>query len=625
MAFERGDWEDSMAAGRKMAKPFIWKTGLALFLTLTGFFAARHRPRRRIISSPPPHSHSPSDAEPGESVGALEEELPICQPTHECEEEEALAKITPRAPVSVEDDLFLCDFESSEEEEFPGFVIPDLNNSIQRETETDTEILPSVPLTSEFERRDLPAMEEEISDLRNLVQCLQEREKYLEMQLLKFHGFKEQEISMRELQNRLKISYTETNLLSLKIESLNAENEKLRSKVAEFSRVTTEVEILRKNITTMKSKMETVGEEAREKIMALHARISELGERERKDLEDSVQVEKKMKRLNELEDEVSKLQMEKSVLENEKLELMKRLPSDHILSPLVIRSPDFVVKSPELRSLEEVNFLREENSRLKKEMEQIQTDQCMEIEELIYLRWVNACLRYELKNYPFPLGKTTARDLSRSSSLNSEQKVKQLILDYSNSGFNPNQKSLTDFNFDDLSSQESNEECDENSLACSKSKSRKPGKSKFIGKLKKLVLGKSGRAADASSSDGNSERMAGRKLSDSISCLPVERGSGNSSSGRKSFDTDDLRRLKLEGVRERMSARSKSDLGEVYERKSMVFVRGESFCGSTFNSFADEKEGVASEKMKLVKFARAFKNSQELVNLSGRPESLSSG
>lgn len=372
MGLERDHWEDSIAAERKMAKPFIWKTSFALFLTLTGFFAVRHhRSRRRIISSAPPHSHSPSDVEPGASIGALDEEFQVCQSTHECEEEEALANVTPRAPVSVEEDSFLCDFESSEEEEFPGFVLPDLNNSIQRETETETVVSPSIHLTTEFERKDLSAMEEEISDLKNLVQCLQEREKNLEMQLLKFHGFKEQEISMRELQNRLKISYTETNLLSLKIESLKAENEKLRSKVAELSSVTTELEMLRRNITIMKSKMETVSEEAREKIMALHTRISELRERERKELEDAVQVEKKMKRLNELGDEVTKLQKEKSVLENEKLELMKRLPSDDILSPLVIRSPDFVVKSPELRSLEEVHFLIEENSRLKKEMEQI--------------------------------------------------------------------------------------------------------------------------------------------------------------------------------------------------------------------------------------------------------------
>lgn len=65
-------------------------------------------------------------------------------------------------------------------------------------------------------------------------------------------------------------------------------------------------------------------------------------------------------------------------------------------------------------------------------MEQLQADRCGDIEQLVYLRWINACLRYELRNYQPAPGKTTARDLSKTLSPVSEHIAKQLILEYAN-------------------------------------------------------------------------------------------------------------------------------------------------------------------------------------------------
>lgn len=41
----------------------------------------------------------------------------------------------------------------------------------------------------------------------------------------------------------------------------------------------------------------------------------------------------------------------------------------------------------------------EEYNQLENEYEQVQEDRAAELKELIYLRWCNACLRYELKRY----------------------------------------------------------------------------------------------------------------------------------------------------------------------------------------------------------------------------------
>lgn len=52
--------------------------------------------------------------------------------------------------------------------------------------------------------------------------------------------------------------------------------------------------------------------------------------------------------------------------------------------------------------MEEVHQLGEANDNLEKEIEQLQADRCADVEELVYLRWLNACLRYELRQHQPP-------------------------------------------------------------------------------------------------------------------------------------------------------------------------------------------------------------------------------
>jgi len=85
------------------------------------------------------------------------------------------------------------------------------------------------------------------------------------------------------------------------------------------------------------------------------------------------------------------------------------------------------------KAKEEVSNLRHANEDLLKQVEGLQMNRFSEVEELVYLRWVNACLRYELRNYQTPQGKVSARDLSKSLSPKSQEKAKQLMLEYAGS------------------------------------------------------------------------------------------------------------------------------------------------------------------------------------------------
>lgn len=80
-----------------------------------------------------------------------------------------------------------------------------------------------------------------------------------------------------------------------------------------------------------------------------------------------------------------------------------------------------------------VNNLRHTNEDLLKQVEGLQMNRFSEVEELVYLRWVNACLRFELRNYQTPAGKVSARDLNKNLSPRSQEKAKQLMLEYAGS------------------------------------------------------------------------------------------------------------------------------------------------------------------------------------------------
>lgn len=150
-------------------------------------------------------------------------------------------------------------------------------------------------------------------------------------------------------------------------------------------------------------------------------------------------------------------------------------------------------------SVQERDRLRQENERLVREIEQLQCDRCSDLEELVYLRWVNACLRYELRNYQPQPGKTVAKDLSKSLSPTSEKKAKaakQLILEYANN--TDGQGGIVDFDLDQWSSSQasfltdSEEISDEFSSADNSSavKASPTSQIKIFSKLRRLLLGK---------------------------------------------------------------------------------------------------------------------------------------
>ena len=153
------------------------------------------------------------------------------------------------------------------------------------------------------------------------------------------------------------------------------------------------------------------------------------------------------------------------------------------------------VKILQVKASEEFVGLKHENEKLSKEVEQLQADRFADVEELVYLKWINACLRHELKNQGSPGAQTSARDLSNTLSPKSEETAKQLIMEYANVGADERSLSSIEFGSEYASSRaSSNGEPDDASIDMSSmtkhTNPKKKEKKKFFSKLRKLVLGK---------------------------------------------------------------------------------------------------------------------------------------
>lgn len=270
----------------------------------------------------------------------------------------------------------------------------------------------------------------ELERLRDLVKELEEREVKLEGELLEYYGLKEQESSIAELQKQLKIKTVEIDMLNITINSLQAERKKLQEELSQGVAARKELETARKKIKELQKQIQLEANQTKGQLLLLKQQVSGLHAKEQDAVKKDAEVEKKLKAVRELEVEVMEFKRKNKELLYEKRELIVKLDS----AEAKVRTLSNITETEMVAKVrEEVNELKHANEDLVKQVEGLQMNRFSEVEELVYLRWVNACLRFELRNYQTPSGKVSARDLNKSLSPRSQEKAKQLMLEYAGS------------------------------------------------------------------------------------------------------------------------------------------------------------------------------------------------
>ncbi|XP_042423151.1 protein CHUP1, chloroplastic-like [Zingiber officinale] len=201
-----------LGSERSMTNPLVFRFGFALAISIAGFAVVYRRSRtRRLPSRPRSFSGAESPSVCKSAVIGLKELRLLNGVTT------AFTKVVTSTST--------------------------ITTSI-----TTTRTTSSSFLFFEFDRKKSEnqedgAMQEEITKLRNQVWSLQENERGLELQLLEYYGMQEQEAAVRELENQIKINSVQAKLNSLKIESLLADNQKLRAQLIDYSRARGESDI----------------------------------------------------------------------------------------------------------------------------------------------------------------------------------------------------------------------------------------------------------------------------------------------------------------------------------------------------------------------------------------------
>lgn len=565
-------------------KPLLVKFGVAFVFSLAGIFVVRLRKKGSKPSLPPPSS--------GFSDHGSEFELGV-RAQHEDEVPNLKSVPSSCSVVSVASQRY--------EESFMEKVVVDnsmvgLSPSSRHSRDNNSDLLPEfnelvkeidfggpnvgyhpkkviVTPKSDVENprpcrgSEKDDCEKEVKNLKSMVQMLQDREKNLEVELLEYYGLKEQETIVMELQNRLKLNNMEGRLLNLKIESLQADNRRLEAQVADHAKTVSELEAAKTKIKLLKKKLRTEAEQNREQILAVQERVTKLQEQAHKAAAIDPDTQSRLQRLKVLEAEAEDLRKSNMKLQLENSQLARRLDSTQMLEISVL-------KDGEREALNEMSQrLREENTSLSKEVEKLHADKCAGVEELVYLKWINACLRYELRNYQPPAGKTVARDLSKTLSPNSEEKAKQLILEYAHTEGHGNIMNIDSDHWSTFQAScitdSENHHHDSSADKSFSTKISSSNKTKFFHKLRKLVRGKDVSPLKRSSSvdkigsfeDGNSPWY-------SSGTSMVMNAVSPRSSYRHSLDVQRLRSVNEDEIRNVKSRRSNSDLvsSDAYKR-----------------------------------------------------------
>lgn len=346
----------------------------------------------------------------------------------------------------------------------------------------------------------------ELERLRNLVKELEEREVKLEGELLEYYGLKEQESDITEIQRQLKIKTVEIGMLNITINSLQVERKKLQEEIAQGVTAKKELEVARNKIKELQRQIQLDANQTKGQLLLLKQQVSGLQEKEEEAIKKDSEIEKKLKAVKDLEVEVMELKRKNKELQIEKRELTIKLDA---AESRVVALSNMTETEMVANVRAEVNNLKHANEDLLKQVEGLQMNRFSEVEELVYLRWVNACLRYELRNYQTPQGKISARDLNKNLSPKSQEKAKQLMLEYAGSERGQGDTDM-ESNFSQPSSPGS-EDFDNASIDSSTSRysslSKKPG---LIQKLKRWGKSKDDSSALSSPSRSLSGGSPGR-------------------------------------------------------------------------------------------------------------------
>lgn len=224
-------------------------------------------------------------------------------------------------------------------------------------------------------------------------------------------------LELLELRARVQQQEEEAQVLQankLALEKVKKELNETRAREAE----------LQKQLWEMSSSSELLV--AKQKVASLKVQEQQLAIKEAELLEQEEEHQKARQKLQEGEKELQEIRRNYKELQLQKRKMSVQLSETQAHLDR-LNSPD--VQQIWAQQAETV-LLRQKMADLTAQLETMQSGRFTEVEEMVYLRWVNACLRYELRNFKALPGRASALDLNKDLSPRSQELARQLMSSY---------------------------------------------------------------------------------------------------------------------------------------------------------------------------------------------------
>ncbi|KAK2965370.1 hypothetical protein RJ640_024112 [Escallonia rubra] len=326
----------------EVMKPLLFKAGIPIAISVAGFIIAKITTRKNSILRA-----SPSDQTQVNSLQTNLEEV--------CRHEESFLSLDSTSSshnVEVEDEIF----------------------SIGIQHKTSVESLQSEDRCYK--------LEEEIEGLKTRIEVFQEGEWKLETRFHRYQELKEQEMVLVELLNRLVLEIDRVEFLDRELSSIEAENKSFEGILVEYLNVLEQLECSRMENGLIHRKVQKLLRKLKDRSRALEGQNLQIEVTKAEVLSSHEEIERRAATIKGLEDEIDELKTVVMRLQEEKSELMNQL--------------EMAAEIPASPKIEAEKVAPEDYYQLLNELEQLQKDRTAEFNELIYLRWCNACLRHEL-------------------------------------------------------------------------------------------------------------------------------------------------------------------------------------------------------------------------------------
>ncbi|GBG69767.1 hypothetical protein CBR_g4598 [Chara braunii] len=228
--------------------------------------------------------------------------------------------------------------------------------------------------------------------------------------------------------------------LVAEMEERRSRKEEMEAKLERFRKAVTireekkkaEVDGLVRKLLELDSKereKERAGEKQTHQARYSVSVLNQQAEAERKH---EAELENRVKLLGDLERQMEQMSARSAELTSacrQMVEVLARLVSE---CEKLATTPESQVLS---RLEEEIHVQEELNRELKGKVDELQDTHFSDMGEIVYLRWMNACLRFELQDYEPPAGKVSAATLSRSRSPRSWEIARATLLEYAGPQF----------------------------------------------------------------------------------------------------------------------------------------------------------------------------------------------